>query len=696
MDRNDSEVNVTPNSSIGLTRLKPVAINAASLAQRESQRREEKRRQERARKALKRNAGMPRDPKKVPVNLGKYAKDNDIFLDDAFTGYLKKHQIDGILFMWQQLIQMGQNRGALLAHTMGLGKTLQVITLLYTIATAAASNDKKTYGQIPDHLRKSKTLILSPPGLVDNWWDEFHHWLPASPYNPKEADFRHLGRIWRADSIITSPERRISNIRGWYTNGGVLLIGYQGFRNFIFNTPTLPEETHQEVKMMLLDGPNIIIADEAHQLKNQNTKISDAARGFRSMSRIAMTGSPLSNNLIEYWSMIEWIDPGFLGPRREFEGKYVAPIVAGLYADSSHADKRRCLKMLRVLKKDIGPKVHRMDIAAIEGELPGKTEFLIKVPLTDLQWQMYINFVNDPTTTGQMPGEGAAKLGRKFFDAVHLLALICNHPLSFVETLDTRESKNQALVPFKPPTPPSASDDETSGIEVDDMDDDVNDLLSAINKPYPWARALMNTVKDPMAVEHSHKMYLLKIIIDNATGAGDKSLIFTHSTLTLGFLEKTLRSWGVSFIKIDGKTPMGSRQRLTKQFNDRDIQVGLISTEAGGLGLNLPGANRVIIFDFKWSPMWEEQAIGRAYRIGQKKHVFVYRFHASGTFEEIVRNTVLFKNQLQIRVVDQQDPIRNATRCAKAYFKDPYVVEKEDISGFKGKDPLVLDKMIAQ
>lgn len=696
MDLNDSEVNVTPNSSTGLRKLKEVKENPVSQEQRERLKRDERRRQDREKAARKRNTGIPRDPKKIPVNLGKYAKDNEIFLHSCFADYLKKHQIDGILFMWQQLIQMGQNRGALLAHTMGLGKTLQVITLLHTIATAAASNDKKTYEQIPEHLRISKTLILSPPGLVDNWCDEFHRWLPPSPDNREGADFRHIGKIWRADSI-TSPERRISNIREWYRNGGVLLIGYQGFRNFILNTPPLPEETHQQMKMMLLDGPNIIIADEAHQLKNQNTKISDAARGFRSMSRIAMTGSPLSNNLIEYWSMIEWIDPGFLGPRREFEGKYVAPIVAGLYADSSHEDKRRCLKMLRVLKKDIGPKVHRMDIGAIEGELPGKTEFLIKVPLTDLQWQMYINFVNDPTTTGQMPGEGAAKLGRKFFDAVHLLSLICNHPLSFVETLDTREGKNQALVPFKPPTPPSASDDETSVIDVDDMDDDVNDLLSAINKPYPWARALMNTVRDPMAVEHSHKMYLLKIIIDNATGAGDKALIFTHSTLTLGFLEKALKSWGVSFIKIDGKTPMGSRQKLTKQFNDRaNIQVGLISTEAGGLGLNLPGANRVIIFDFKWSPMWEEQAIGRAYRIGQKQHVFVYRFHASGTFEEIVRNTVLFKNQLQIRVVDQQDPIRNATRCAKAYFKDPYVVEKEDISEFKGKDPLVLDKMIAQ
>lgn len=139
---------------------------------------------------------------------------------------------------------------------------------------------------------------------------------------------------------------------------------------------------------MLLDGPNIIIADEAHQLKNPATKISEATRGFRSMSRIAMTGSPLSNNLLEYWSMIDWIDPLFLGPRKEFEQKYVQPINDGLYADSSIPERRKCLKMLRVLKNDIGPKVHRMDISVIQQDLPPKTEFLIKVPLTALQLEM--------------------------------------------------------------------------------------------------------------------------------------------------------------------------------------------------------------------------------------------------------------------------------------------------------------------
>lgn len=158
--------------------------------------------------------------------------------------------------------------------------------------------------------------------------------------------------------------------------------------NHVTNTSQLSEEGHNRVKRMLLDGPNIIIADEAHQLKNPKAKISDAARGFKSMSRIAMTGSPLSNNLMEYWSMIDWIDPFFLGPRKEFEQKYVQPIEDGLYADSSVPEKRKCLKMLRVLRTDITPKVHRMGISVIEKDLPAKTEFLIKVPLTELQTDM--------------------------------------------------------------------------------------------------------------------------------------------------------------------------------------------------------------------------------------------------------------------------------------------------------------------
>lgn len=151
---------------------------------------------------------------------------------------------------------------------------------------------------------------------------------------------------------------------------------------------SIPADQHRQISDYLLNSPNIIIADEAHSLKNPKAQISQATRLFRSKSRVAMTGSPLSNNLMEYWTMIDWIDPGFLGPSKEFEAKFLHPIEDGLYADSTQTQRRNCLKMLTVLKKDIGPKVHRADVRVIEKDLPQKTEFLVKVPLTPWQIEM--------------------------------------------------------------------------------------------------------------------------------------------------------------------------------------------------------------------------------------------------------------------------------------------------------------------
>ena len=135
------------------------------------------------------------------------------------------------------------------------------------------------------------------------------------------------------------------------------------------------------------------MADEAHYLKNSKSLVGQSASNFVSYSRIAMTGSPLSNSLLEYWSLLEWIDPGYLGPESEFKHKYMKPIQDGLWSDSSHAEKRRSLQMLRVLKKDISTKISRADISVIRAEMPSKSEFLITVPLTALQFDMYREFV---------------------------------------------------------------------------------------------------------------------------------------------------------------------------------------------------------------------------------------------------------------------------------------------------------------
>jgi len=132
--------------------------------------------------------------------------------------------------------------------------------------------------------------------------------------------------------------------------------------------------------------------------------------------------------------------------------------------------------------------------------------------------------------------------------------------------------------------------------------------------------------------------------------------------------------------RIDGSTAMHKRQQITKDMNAGEYDVCLISTRAGGLGLNIPGANRVILVDFSWNPQHEIQAIGRAYRLGQQKEVFVYHLVTAGTFEEKLHQITIFKQQLAARVVDKKTPNRAAVRVRDLLFEPEKTVAQEDLS----------------
>jgi transcriptional regulator ATRX len=155
-----------------------------------------------------------------------------------------------------------------------------------------------------------------------------------------------------------------------------------------------------------------------------------------------------------------------------------------------------------------------------------------------------------------------------------------------------------------------------------------------------------------------------------------------------------LSSMGASYGRIQGDIAQEKRERVLKQMADGKLDVLLISTRAGGLGLNIQQANRVIIFDFAFNPTWEEQAIGRAYRLGQTKPVFVYRFVAGGTFEFSLYDKQLFKTGLASRVVDKKNPQRNANKKPAEWMKPPFDVVRQDISIEAGKDEHVMDKII--
>ncbi|KAK5241320.1 hypothetical protein LTR16_009505, partial [Cryomyces antarcticus] len=175
-------------------------------------------------------------------------------------------------------------------------------------------------------------------------------------------------------------------------------------------------------------------------------------------------------------------------------------------------------------------------------------------------------------------------------------------------------------------------------------------------------KKVFSKVIDISSPEHSYKVTLFIQILELSKRAGDKVLVFSHSIPTLGYLEGLFTHLEMKFVRIDGTVNITKRQQNLKGFNEGQYDVFLISTRAGGLGLNIPGANRVVIFDFGFNPTWEEQAIGRAYRIGQTKPVFVYRFVAGGTFEANIYNKALFKVELASRVVDKKNPTRNAER----------------------------------
>jgi SNF2 family DNA or RNA helicase len=303
------------------------------------------------------------------------------------------------------------------------------IAFLETLAAAAKSRNRQIRSQIPKKLQTMRILILAPAGLINNWCEEFKKWSKG-----KSA----IGYTWVITSQ-TDARKRVPLLDEWYEadGGGVLLMGYELFRLWALNPRTdkraapFSEAEHKDIAKKLLDGPSLIVADEAHKLKNDSSAITQAAKNLRSKSRIALTGSPLSNNLNEYFSMVDWIAPGYLGKAVEFKANYVEPIEEGLYATSSASERRKARVRLQALAEILEPKIHRKEIDVLKGQLKPKVEFVCKVPLTPLQLDAYRTFIS-LASTGMSDSVSNARL----WGYIAYLQMLCGHPTLFAEAVE--------------------------------------------------------------------------------------------------------------------------------------------------------------------------------------------------------------------------------------------------------------------
>ncbi|XP_046302704.1 DNA excision repair protein ERCC-6 isoform X1 [Marmota monax] len=348
-----------------------------------------------------------------------------------------------------------------------------------------------------------------------------------------------------------------------------------------------------------------VILDEGHKIRNPNAAVTLACKQFRTPHRIILSGSPMQNNLRELWSLFDFVFPGKLGTLPVFMEQFSVPITMGGYSNASPVQVKTAYKCACVLRDTINPYLLRRMKSDVKMSLslPDKNEQVLFCRLTDEQQKVYQNFIDSKEVYRILNGE------MQIFSGLIALRKICNHPDLF-----------------------SGGPKNLRGLPDDELEE---------NQFGYWKR--------------SGKMIVVESLLKIWQKQGQRVLLFSQSRQMLHILEVFLRSQKYSYLKMDGSTTIASRQPLITKYNeDTSIFVFLLTTRVGGIGVNLTGANRVIIYDPDWNPSTDTQARERAWRIGQKKQVTVYRLLMAGTIEEKIYHRQIFKQFLTNRVL--KDP----------------------------------------
>uniref|UniRef100_A0A182T0D3 Helicase ATP-binding domain-containing protein n=1 Tax=Anopheles maculatus TaxID=74869 RepID=A0A182T0D3_9DIPT len=298
-------------------------------------------------------------------------------VDKKLVKLLKPHQANGIKFMFdacfESLEQMKESKGSgcILAHCMGLGKTLQVVTLTHTLLANA------------DLTGVERVLIVCPLSTVLNWANEYHMWMK----HVKKDTAVEVYEISKYKDNVT----RANKLMEWHNEGGVMIMGYDMFRNLANPTANrLRKKVRESLQTTLIDpGPELIVCDEGHLLKNEKTSLSQAVNRITTMRRIVLTGTPIQNNMKEYYCMVQFVKPKLLGTYSEYMNRFVNPITNGQYTDSTPYDIQLMRKRAHVLHKLLDGCVQRRDYSVLAPFLPPKLEFVVSIKLTPVQSTLY-------------------------------------------------------------------------------------------------------------------------------------------------------------------------------------------------------------------------------------------------------------------------------------------------------------------
>ncbi|MFF8786000.1 DEAD/DEAH box helicase [Streptomyces sp. NPDC015125] len=457
----------------------------------------------------------------------------------ALTATLRDYQVRGLGWL-HRMTSLGL--GACLADDMGLGKTITLISLHLHRQTTPASS--------------GPTLVVCPASLMGNWQREIEKFAPGTPVRRFHGGRRSLAEPADDEFVLTT-----------------------------YGTMRLDAGKLAQV------GWGLVVADEAQHVKNPFSATAKALRTLPAKARVALTGTPVENNLSELWAILDWTTPGLLGSLNRFRTRYAQAIEGGAAASPEAAAAAERLArlvrpfLLRRRKSDPG----------IAPELPPKTETDRVVALTKEQAGLYEAVVREGLD--EIAGtDGFARRGL-VVKLLTSLKQICNHPAQYLKEGGGPAGRGQAA----------------GAVRI---------------------------------AGRSGKVELLDELLDTVLAEGSSVLVFTQYVQMARLLESHLAVRGVPTQFLHGQTPVARREEMVQRFQDGAAPVFLLSLKAAGTGLNLTRASHVVHFDRWWNPAVEAQATDRAYRIGQTRPVQVHRIITEGTIEDRIAEMLSRKQQL--------------------------------------------------
>ncbi|KAK3301999.1 SNF2-family ATP dependent chromatin remodeling factor like protein [Chaetomium strumarium] len=345
-----------------------------------------------------------------------------------------------------------------------------------------------------------------------------------------------------------------------------------------------------------------MIIDEGHRMKNTNSKLSATIQQYYSTRfRLILTGTPLQNNLAELWAMLNFVLPNIFKSAKTFDEWFNTPFANTGGQDKMELTEEEQILVIRRLHKVLRPFLLRRLKKDVEKDLPDKTEKVIKCKFSALQARLYKQMVTHQKIIVS-DGKGGKTGARGLSNMIMQLRKLCNHPFVFDEVENQMNPANVS-----------------------------NDLL--------WRTA--------------GKFELLDRILPKYKATGHRVLMFFQMTAIMDIMEDFLRFRGIQYLRLDGTTKSEDRSELLREFNrpDSPYFMFLLSTRAGGLGLNLQTADTVIIYDSDWNPHQDLQAQDRAHRIGQKNEVRILRLISSASVEEKILERARFKLDMDGKVI---------------------------------------------